>query len=111
MSHEATIRDLGSEQNRLKEKILQLEEERERLQKQMQSLEEQQHQKILNQEKVITLNCFISSNVKRVVFQIGSTEYAFLQEVYIFRCFYSFFFVWDARHSYIASTSVIMIFF
>uniref|UniRef100_A0A671LXC5 Protein FAM184A-like n=1 Tax=Sinocyclocheilus anshuiensis TaxID=1608454 RepID=A0A671LXC5_9TELE len=51
MSHEATIRDLGSEQNRLKEKILQLEEERERLQKQIQTLEEQQHQKILNLEK------------------------------------------------------------
>uniref|UniRef100_A0A8C1GF83 Zgc:85722 n=1 Tax=Cyprinus carpio TaxID=7962 RepID=A0A8C1GF83_CYPCA len=51
MSHEATIRDLGSEQNRLKEKILQLEEERERLQKQIQTVEEQQHQKILNLEK------------------------------------------------------------
>uniref|UniRef100_A0A672Q4F8 Zgc:85722 n=1 Tax=Sinocyclocheilus grahami TaxID=75366 RepID=A0A672Q4F8_SINGR len=51
MSHEATIRDLGSEQNRLKEKILQLEEERERLQKQIQTLEEQQHQKILSLEK------------------------------------------------------------
>ncbi|KAA0710964.1 Protein FAM184A [Triplophysa tibetana] len=51
MSHEATIRDLGSEQNRLKEKILQLEEEREGLQKQMHTLEEQQHQKILNLEK------------------------------------------------------------
>uniref|UniRef100_A0A671STU6 Protein FAM184A-like n=1 Tax=Sinocyclocheilus anshuiensis TaxID=1608454 RepID=A0A671STU6_9TELE len=51
MSHEATIRDLGSEQNRLKEKILQLEEERERLQKQIQTLEEQQHQKVLSLEK------------------------------------------------------------
>uniref|UniRef100_A0A8C2E0C1 Zgc:85722 n=1 Tax=Cyprinus carpio TaxID=7962 RepID=A0A8C2E0C1_CYPCA len=51
MSHEATIRDLGSEQNRLKEKILQREEERERLQKQIQTLEEQQQQKILNLEK------------------------------------------------------------
>ncbi|XP_059376039.1 protein FAM184A isoform X1 [Carassius carassius] len=51
MSHEATIRDLGSEQNLLKEKILQLEEERERLQKQIQTVEEQQHQKILNLEK------------------------------------------------------------
>ncbi|TRY74236.1 hypothetical protein DNTS_004491 [Danionella cerebrum] len=51
MSHEATIRDLGSEQNRLKEKILQLEEERDRLQKQMQTLEEQQNQKILSLEK------------------------------------------------------------
>ncbi|XP_052002039.1 protein FAM184A-like isoform X2 [Xyrauchen texanus] len=51
MSHEATIRDLSSEQNRLKEKILQLEEERESLQKQMKTLEEQQHQKILNLEK------------------------------------------------------------
>ncbi|ROJ78750.1 Protein FAM184A [Anabarilius grahami] len=51
MSHEATIRDLGSEQNRLREKILQLEEERERLQKQIQTLEEQQHQKILTLEK------------------------------------------------------------
>uniref|UniRef100_A0A8C2E0W0 Zgc:85722 n=1 Tax=Cyprinus carpio TaxID=7962 RepID=A0A8C2E0W0_CYPCA len=53
MSHEATIRDLGSEQNRLKEKILQREEERERLQKQIQTLEEQQQQKILNLEKHI----------------------------------------------------------
>lgn len=58
MSHEATIRDLGSEQNRLKEKILQLEEEREGLQKQMHTLEEQQHQKILNLEKVHHLFAF-----------------------------------------------------
>ncbi|XP_030644009.1 protein FAM184A [Chanos chanos] len=51
MSHEATIRDLGTEQSRLKEKIVQLEEERERLQKQSQALEEQQRQHILNLEK------------------------------------------------------------
>ncbi len=61
MSHEATIRDLGSEQNRLKERILQLEEERERLQKQIQTLEEQQQQKILNLDKVNHFSPFLFS--------------------------------------------------
>uniref|UniRef100_A0A3Q3GR64 Family with sequence similarity 184 member Aa n=1 Tax=Labrus bergylta TaxID=56723 RepID=A0A3Q3GR64_9LABR len=51
MSHEATIRNLDQEQNRLKEKIGRLEEEREVLLNQSQSANEQHRQTVLNLEQ------------------------------------------------------------
>ncbi|XP_062863854.1 protein FAM184A [Trichomycterus rosablanca] len=51
MSLEATIKDLQQEQNRLREKIVQLEEEKEKVQSQSQALGEQQRAQILNLEK------------------------------------------------------------
>ncbi|XP_019899959.2 protein FAM184A isoform X1 [Esox lucius] len=51
MSHEATIRDLDLEQNRLREKILRLDEERERLLNQSQTTDEQHKQQVLSLEQ------------------------------------------------------------
>ncbi|XP_012692211.1 protein FAM184A isoform X2 [Clupea harengus] len=53
MSQEATIRDLESEQNRLRERIVELEQEREQLQAQTKSLDEQQRQHIQALEKTL----------------------------------------------------------
>ena len=58
MSHEATIRNLDLEQNRLKEKISRLEEEREGLLNQSQTSNEQHRQQVLKLEQVI-FNPFI----------------------------------------------------
>lgn len=52
MSHEATIRNLDQEQNRLKEKIGRLEEEREALLNQSQAANEQHKQQVLKLEQV-----------------------------------------------------------
>ncbi|KAJ7991286.1 hypothetical protein DPEC_G00295750 [Dallia pectoralis] len=51
MSHEATIRDLDLEQNRLRERIFRLEEEREKLLNQSQSTDEQHKQQVLSLEQ------------------------------------------------------------
>uniref|UniRef100_A0A674NBE0 Family with sequence similarity 184 member Aa n=1 Tax=Takifugu rubripes TaxID=31033 RepID=A0A674NBE0_TAKRU len=51
MSHEATIRNLDQEQNRLKEKISRLEEEREALLNQSQASNEQHKQQVLKLEQ------------------------------------------------------------
>lgn len=53
MSHEATIRNLDLEQNRLKEKISRLEEEREALLNQSQVANEQHRQQVLKLEQVL----------------------------------------------------------
>uniref|UniRef100_A0A674NF25 Family with sequence similarity 184 member Aa n=2 Tax=Takifugu rubripes TaxID=31033 RepID=A0A674NF25_TAKRU len=53
MSHEATIRNLDQEQNRLKEKISRLEEEREALLNQSQASNEQHKQQVLKLEQVL----------------------------------------------------------
>lgn len=53
MSHEATIRNLDQEQNRLKEKISRLEEEREALLNQSQAANEQHKQQVLKLEQVL----------------------------------------------------------
>ena len=53
MSHEATIRNLDQEQNRLKEKISRLEEEREALLNQSQVANEQHKQQVLKLEQVL----------------------------------------------------------
>lgn len=52
MSHEATIRNLDQEQNRLKEKISRLEEEREALLNQSQVANEQHKQQVHKLEQV-----------------------------------------------------------
>lgn len=52
MSQEATMRDLESEQSRLRERIVELEQEREQLQAHSKSLDEQQRQQIQALEKV-----------------------------------------------------------
>lgn len=55
MSHEATIRNLDQEQNRLKEKISRLEEEREALLNQSQAATEQHKQQVIKLEQVLFL--------------------------------------------------------
>lgn len=52
MTQEAAIRDLDNERNRLKDKVLRMEEERESLQSQCQALDERQKQQLLSLEKV-----------------------------------------------------------
>uniref|UniRef100_A0A8C4ISJ6 Protein FAM184A/B N-terminal domain-containing protein n=1 Tax=Dicentrarchus labrax TaxID=13489 RepID=A0A8C4ISJ6_DICLA len=53
MAHEATVRNLDQEQNRLKEKINRLEEEREALLNQSQAANEQHKQQVLKLEQVL----------------------------------------------------------
>ncbi|XP_062379570.1 protein FAM184A [Sardina pilchardus] len=53
MSQEATMRDLESEQNRLRERIVELEHEREQLHTHSKSLDEQQRQQIQALEKTL----------------------------------------------------------
>uniref|UniRef100_A0A8C4IU14 Protein FAM184A/B N-terminal domain-containing protein n=1 Tax=Dicentrarchus labrax TaxID=13489 RepID=A0A8C4IU14_DICLA len=55
MAHEATVRNLDQEQNRLKEKINRLEEEREALLNQSQAANEQHKQQVLKLEQVLSL--------------------------------------------------------
>lgn len=55
MSHEATIRNLDQEQNRLKEKISRLEEDREALLNQSQNTNEQHKQQVFKLEQVLPL--------------------------------------------------------
>lgn len=52
MTQEAAIRDLDNERNRLKDKVLRMEEEREALQSQGQALDDRQRQQIQSLEKV-----------------------------------------------------------
>lgn len=52
MTQEAAIRDLDNERNRLKDKVLRMEEERESLQSQCQALDERQKQQLQSLEKV-----------------------------------------------------------
>ncbi|XP_030261274.1 protein FAM184A isoform X3 [Sparus aurata] len=51
MTQEAAIRDLDNERNRLKDKVLRMEEEREALQSQCQALDERQKQQLQSLEK------------------------------------------------------------
>uniref|UniRef100_A0A3Q3WQ44 Protein FAM184A/B N-terminal domain-containing protein n=1 Tax=Mola mola TaxID=94237 RepID=A0A3Q3WQ44_MOLML len=53
MTQEAAIRDLDNERNRLKDKVLRMEEERESLQSQCQALDERQKQQLLSLEKTL----------------------------------------------------------
>uniref|UniRef100_A0A671V2T5 Family with sequence similarity 184 member A n=1 Tax=Sparus aurata TaxID=8175 RepID=A0A671V2T5_SPAAU len=53
MTQEAAIRDLDNERNRLKDKVLRMEEEREALQSQCQALDERQKQQLQSLEKVV----------------------------------------------------------
>lgn len=52
MTQEAAIRDLDNERNRLKDKVVRMEEEREALQSQGQALDERQKQQLQALEKV-----------------------------------------------------------
>uniref|UniRef100_A0A671V2U0 Family with sequence similarity 184 member A n=1 Tax=Sparus aurata TaxID=8175 RepID=A0A671V2U0_SPAAU len=53
MTQEAAIRDLDNERNRLKDKVLRMEEEREALQSQCQALDERQKQQLQSLEKTL----------------------------------------------------------
>uniref|UniRef100_A0A8C5DQE5 Protein FAM184A/B N-terminal domain-containing protein n=1 Tax=Gouania willdenowi TaxID=441366 RepID=A0A8C5DQE5_GOUWI len=53
MTQEAAIRDLDNERNRLKDKVLRMEEEREALQSQSQALDDRQKQQIQSLEKYV----------------------------------------------------------
>lgn len=52
MTQEAAIRDLDNERNRLKDKVLRMEEERDSLLSQCQALDERQKQQCQSLEKV-----------------------------------------------------------
>uniref|UniRef100_A0A8C5G287 Protein FAM184A/B N-terminal domain-containing protein n=1 Tax=Gouania willdenowi TaxID=441366 RepID=A0A8C5G287_GOUWI len=65
MTQEAAIRDLDNERNRLKDKVLRMEEEREALQSQSQALDDRQKQQIQSLEKV----CVLSTNHKPVLLE------------------------------------------
>lgn len=58
MTQEAAIRDLDNERNRLKDKVLRMEEERESLQSQCQALDERQKQQLQSLEKVCVCDCW-----------------------------------------------------
>lgn len=62
MTQEAAIRDLDNERNRLKDKVVRMEEEREALQSQGQALDERQKQQLQALEKVhvcVMVKCFV----------------------------------------------------
>lgn len=62
MTQEAAIRDLDNERNRLKDKVLRMEEERESLLSQCQALDERQKQQCQSLEKVWAHACVASSD-------------------------------------------------